>query len=53
MASSDVDFDAGGKVSISATMCSLAPIAQLAEADGLKPSKCRFESDWGHYQDLK
>src|SRR5699024_12634133 len=25
-----------------------APIAQLAEADGLKPFQCRFESDWGH-----
>ena len=23
-------------------------MAQLAEADGLKPFQCRFESDWGH-----
>src|SRR5699024_6975288 len=28
-----------------------APIAQLAEADGLKPFQCRFESDWGHNAD--
>lgn len=27
-----------------------APIAQLAEAADLKSAKCRFESDWGHWE---
>ena len=29
-----------------------APIAQLAEAADLKSAQCRFESDWGHVEEV-